>query len=79
MAVVGLWLKQLETRTLVWLARSRMSSVVIAGTLAAAGLSAGLVSAHPSKAVQQAQPGVAVSTTSMSMVGDCPGMDAFTQ
>ena len=38
MAAVKRLLKDMETRTLVWLAKSRMSSLVIVGTLAAAGL-----------------------------------------
>ena len=38
MAAVKHVLKDMETRTLVWLAKSRMSSVVMVGILAAAGL-----------------------------------------
>jgi len=53
MSAVKYWLKRVETCTLVWLARSRVSSLVIAGTLAAAGLSTGVLSTH-SSSVQHA-------------------------
>src|SRR5512146_2566188 len=43
MAAVRHLLNEMETCTLVWLARSRMSSVVIVGTLAVAGLGAGVL------------------------------------
>jgi len=38
MAAANRWLKELEIRTLVWLAKSRLSSAVMVGALAAASL-----------------------------------------
>ncbi|HVC81639.1 MAG TPA: hypothetical protein VNL35_14195 [Chloroflexota bacterium] len=60
MSAVKCWLKRVETRTLVWLAKSRGSSLVIAGTLAAAGLGTGVLSTHPSS-VQQRAPSAAAT------------------
>jgi hypothetical protein len=48
MGTVRRWLKSGEQHTLVWLARSRASSFVIVGTLAAAGLGAAAVSGQSS-------------------------------
>jgi hypothetical protein len=56
MAAVRRLLKEMETRTLVWLAKSRMSSVVIVGTLAVAGLGAGTLSVQSRTAVPHMQP-----------------------
>jgi hypothetical protein len=69
MAAVKRLLKDMETRTLVWLARSRMSSVVIVGTLAAAGLGVTTLSAQPSTAVRQKEPVVSSSVQPMSAYG----------
>ncbi len=77
MAAVRSWLHAVENRTLVWLARSHMSSVVIAGTLAAAGLGAAALSVQSSTATQQKAPVVAAApvSMSMSMAHGCPHMD----
>jgi hypothetical protein len=69
MAAVKRLLKDMETRTLVWLARGRTSSFVIVGTLAAAGLGAAALSAQPSTSAQQKEPVVSSATLSMSAYG----------
>jgi hypothetical protein len=69
MAAVKRLLKDMETRMLVWLARSRMSSVMIVGTLAAAGLGAAALSAQPTTSAQQKEAVVSSSVQPMSAYG----------
>jgi hypothetical protein len=56
MATVKRLLKGVETRTLVWLAKSRMSSLVIVGTLAVAGFSTAALGGQSSTPAQHMQP-----------------------
>jgi len=69
MAAVKRLLKDMETRILVWLARSRMSSVMIVGTLAAAGLGAAALSAQSTTSAQQKEPVVSSAVQPMSAYG----------
>ena len=61
MAAVKRLLKGVETRTLVWLARSRMSSLVIVGTLAVAGFAAAALGGQSSTPAQRMQPNTSAS------------------
>ncbi|HXT37258.1 MAG TPA: hypothetical protein VN837_16920 [Chloroflexota bacterium] len=67
MSAVKRLLKGVETRMLVWLARSRASSLVIVGALVAATLGLGVLSTQPSSA-QQKGPS-ATTTLPMSAYG----------
>ena len=68
MVAVKRWLKCVETRTLVWLAKGRTSSFVIVGILAASGLGAAALSGQSSTSAQQGQP-VVSSALPMSAYG----------
>jgi hypothetical protein len=68
MAAMKSWLRRLETRTLVWLAKGRTSSWVIVGVLATSGLGAAALSSQ-STVSGQGQPVVAPSTLPVSAYG----------
>ena len=61
MATVNRVLKGVETRTLVWLARGRTSSLVLVGTLAAAGLGFAALDAQSSTVAPHMQPTTAAT------------------
>ena len=68
MATVRRLLKALETRTLVWLARSRVSSLGIVGTLVVAGLAFAALGAQSSTSARQGH-SVVTSTQPLSAYG----------
>ncbi len=67
MTTVKRWLKRVETRTLVWLARSRVSSFVIVGTLAAAGLGVAAVGGQLSTEAQKSAPVISSSPATLPL------------
>jgi hypothetical protein len=69
MAAVKRLLKEMETRTFVWLARSRMSSLMIVGTLAAAGLGAAALGGQSSTPGTLGQALITPSTQPISAYG----------
>lgn len=69
MGTVKRWLKRVETRTLVWLARSRISSFVMVGTLAAAGLGVAALGGQSTTIAQQGQSTIGSAIMPLSTYG----------
>ena len=68
MAAVRRLLKDMETHTLLWLAKSRMSSLVIVGTLTAAGLGTAALGGQSSRPAPLQMPSMS-ATLPMSAYG----------
>jgi hypothetical protein len=69
MGIMKCWLKRVETRTLVWLVRSRLSSFVLIGILAAAGLGSAVLSRPSTSGTRYVLLMITPSTQQLTMAG----------